>query len=260
MSRKNFVKHFGTALLATLVLLFGADAFGFCSCAVQATSAPSQEVYLSDLAWESATHGDQANYQVFKDQTFTSGNKIGGEQPLKKISLLVNGVETEFNKGLSTCASSVIVYNLSGKNAIKFSTYIGVDYAKMGSYTSTIGNPEDQRGGIVNSIQVLVDDVELYNSNGQVNPSMNATLVSVDIPSNATKLTLKCEQGFKNWGDEVDYADAKLTIAQPVNSGTDLQLSDIAWESATHGDQANYQVFKDQTFTSGNKIGGEQPL
>ncbi|MEG0485547.1 MAG: NPCBM/NEW2 domain-containing protein, partial [Oscillospiraceae bacterium] len=215
MSRKNFVKHFGTALLATLVLLFGADAFGFCSCAVQATSAPSQEVYLSDLAWESATHGDQANYQVFKDQTFTSGNKIGGEQPLKKISLLVNGVETEFNKGLSTCASSTIIYNLDGLGATKFSAYVGVDYAKLNSYTSTINSPANQQGGVVDGIQILADGAVLYDSTGPVNPSMTASLVSVNIPVGAKKLILKCEKGFQNWGDEVDYADAKLTVTMP---------------------------------------------
>ncbi|MBS8115072.1 beta-galactosidase, partial [Streptococcus suis] len=84
-------------------------------------------VYLSDLDWRSASHGDAtASKTIQKNKPFTLGNN-GSNQ---KISLkMSDGSIKEFEKGLGTIAAgpSTIQYDISGAGVSRFTTFVGLD-------------------------------------------------------------------------------------------------------------------------------------
>lgn len=211
--------------------------------------------FLSDMDWESATHGDAYKHKtVQKNKPFTKGN----EGFPNKISLqMENGEVQIFEKGLGTIADiaahpSVITYDISNQKAKRFYSYIGID--------RTAGHP-DEHHAKVEKIEVLVDDEIKYTS-GEITYDTAAILVEFEIPAGASKLKLKAYAGEKTWADEVVYADAKIEVE--VSSNQDdtpivpeegwTYLSDIDWVSATHGDAYKHkEVQKNQPFTKGNE-------
>ncbi|VRM46131.1 Glycosyl hydrolase [Streptococcus pneumoniae] len=214
--------------------------------------------YLSDMDWSSATHGDiDKTKTVQKDAPFTTGNK--GEHT--KISLLTSDDKVKyFDKGIGTVADSpsVISYDISGQGFEKFETYIGIDQS---------ANSSRSDHAVVDRIEIEIDGKVVYSSS-VTNPegfryNTQAQFISVTIPQNAKKISLKSFAGEHTWGDEVVFADAKLiktvstqTITQDLlNKGINggVYLSDLEWVDATHGDDDKSKtVQKDKPFTPGN--------
>ncbi|CNV31244.1 NPCBM/NEW2 domain-containing protein, partial [Streptococcus pneumoniae] len=161
--------------------------------------------YLSDMDWSSATHGDiDKTKTVQKDAPFTTGNK--GEHT--KISLLTSDDKVKyFDKGIGTVADSpsVISYDISGQGFEKFETYIGIDQS---------ANSSRSDHAVVDRIEIEIDGKVVYSSS-VTNPegfryNTQAQFISVTIPQNAKKISLKSFAGEHTWGDEVVFADAKL--------------------------------------------------
>ncbi|SNG73548.1 blood group cleaving endo-beta-galactosidase [Streptococcus pneumoniae] len=214
--------------------------------------------YLSDMDWSSATHGDiDKTKTVQKDAPFTTGNK--GEHT--KISLLTSDDKVKyFDKGIGTVADSpsVISYDISGQGFEKFETYIGIDQS---------ANSSRSDHAVVDRIEIEIDGKVVYSSS-VTNPegfryNTQAQFISVTIPQNAKKISLKSFAGEHTWGDEVVFADAKLIktvstqtitpdlLNKGINGG--VYLSDLEWVDATHGDDDKSKtVQKDKPFTPGN--------
>ena len=171
------------------------------------------EYYLSDLEWVSATHGDATTTKtVQKDHPFTPGNN-GNDT---KISLLMpDGTIRTFDKGLGTVAASpsIITYNLTGARVSELHTYIGIDRTAA---------PLDSNHAVVEKVEIVVDDVVLYTSvtdhPAGIVYSTSAIEVTLEIPDGAKKLELKSYAGTYTWGDEVVFADAKITAHGPFSN------------------------------------------
>ena len=149
--------------------------------------------YLSDLNWKSASAG----YGT-PSKDFVSSN--GG-----KIKLLVNGVETTFEKGLFAEANSEFVYNIDGAGFQRLQAYVGVDHSKVA------------KGGRV-VFRVFVDDVQVYESPAKMAKD-NCEYIDVDVSGGKElKLTSTYTKNPETPGDiewkyngYSDWADAKLT-------------------------------------------------
>lgn len=213
--------------------------------------------YLSDMDWESATHGDAYEHKVVqKDKSFTRGN----DNILGKISLqMQDGEIREFDKGLGTIPKtgevpSIITYNLTGVKASHFFSYVGIDR----SATSGATNPQY---GKVEKIEVVVDDVVKFTTTEPVTYHTKAITIDFEIPEGASKLELKSYAGEHTWADEVVFADARIAVERTANQITPpaeeeegwTYLSAIDWVEATHGDtDKNKTVQKNKPFSPGN--------
>lgn len=140
-------------------------------------------VYLSDLRWKEASSGWDG-HPAQKDKNVLKGI----------LALNIDGVTTEFAKGIGTHADSTIVYNIAGKGYTGFASWVGVDASREG------------RGAV--SFRILVDGVQRYDS-GVLTSADNAQYVELDI-TGAETLTLIADKGDVNWDDHADYADAKF--------------------------------------------------
>nr|2VNG_A Chain A, Cpe0329 [Clostridium perfringens]2VNG_B Chain B, Cpe0329 [Clostridium perfringens]2VNO_A Chain A, Cpe0329 [Clostridium perfringens]2VNO_B Chain B, Cpe0329 [Clostridium perfringens]2VNR_A Chain A, Cpe0329 [Clostridium perfringens] len=166
----------------------------------------SRDVYLSDLDWLNATHGDDTKSKIVqKNHPFTPGNN----NQSTKISLkMEDGSISEFEKGLGTIAGSpsTITYDISGAGVTKFFSYLGIDRS---------ANPINEQYAKVDKIEVVVDGKVIYSTINQFPNGLTyetpAIKVDLNIPENAKRLQLKSYAGEKTWGDEVVYADAKFT-------------------------------------------------
>ncbi len=141
-------------------------------------------VYLSDIAWTSATNGwgpverDRSNAD--------SGAADGG-------TITLNGVTSA--KGLGTHALSTIIYPLDGTCG-QFLADVGVD-DEVGANGSV-------------SFQVLLDGASVYTS-GTMTGSTATKTVDVAIPPTATQLRLVVGNGGDNINyDHADWAGARL--------------------------------------------------
>lgn len=171
------------------------------------------DFYLSDLEWVSATHGDATTSKtVQKDHPFTAGNN--GADTLISLKM-ADGTIQSFEKGIGTVAAnpSIISYDISGARVSHLNTYLGIDR------TAT---PPDSNHAVVEKIEIVVDGEILYTTladypNGIVYDT-SAISVSLDIPLNAETLELKSYSGAYTWGDEVVFADAKITAYGPFSN------------------------------------------
>lgn len=177
-------------------------------------------VYLSDLKWKNASHGDAlSSKSVQKNKPFTLGNN-GSSQ---KISLkLPNGTIKEFDKGLGTIASSpsTIEYNIEGAGVSRFTTYVGLDRSAGHS---------DNRYASIQKVEVEVDGKVIYttlpqypNGFGYETP---AILIDVAIPENAKTVRLKGYAGDQTWGDELVYAGAYFVATGTFKNPNDFEIS-----------------------------------
>ena len=164
-----------------------------------------ETVYLSDLDWVKATHGDaDKNKSVQKDKPFTPGNN--GKSTL--ISLLMpDGKVHDFSKGIGTVADypSTISYGIANKGFSKFSSYVGIDQS---------ANSKRSDHAFVEKVEIEIDGNIVYSSLEKhaqgLRIDTQADFITVNVPENAKTLTLKSYAGEHTWGDEVVFADAKL--------------------------------------------------
>lgn len=158
------------------------------------------EVYLSDLEWSSQSCGAPGD--------FPNGTAIDTAINGESMRLFVNGSEHTFTKGLGAHAPSTITYDIDGLGCIGFEAYVGVDLQCLDDY-------QNLNESIIKDFIVEIDGVTVANS-GQMTPDLDAYHVNVEIPENASELTLKTLAGDQDWSDWIIWGDAKLT----VQSGT----------------------------------------
>ncbi|EDL54468.1 hypothetical protein VSAK1_16042 [Vibrio mediterranei AK1] len=149
------------------------------------SSTPPASVYLSDLQEDSSTNGWGS---IEKDMS-------NGEREAQDGTTISIGGQT-FAKGLGVHANSTITYTISAGQYSRFTASVGVD--------DEVGNS----GSVV--FQVELDGV-LYYQSATLTGSDNAESVSVDIPVDATAITLKAnDAGNGNGYDHASWGDAKL--------------------------------------------------
>lgn len=194
---KKYIKYILSVILVFFVGVNGMEVYAL---------EESRDVYLSDLDWLNATHGDDTKSKIVqKNHPFTPGNN----NQSTKISLkMEDGSIREFEKGLGTIAGSpsTITYDISGAGVTKFFSYLGIDRS---------ANPINEQYAKVDKIEVVVDGKVIYSTINQFPNGLTyetpAIKVDLNIPENAKRLQLKSYAGEKTWGDEVVYADAKFT-------------------------------------------------
>ena len=171
----------------------------------------ADSVYASDLQWRSATSGDPNTNPVRRD--LSCGNHA--------ITLWDGEQERTFDKGVGTHAVSDITYDVSSLGAVRFEAYAGVDRELQ---------EVDQSHAEV-EFSVSVDGTVAYTSPAmRYDTAMEA--VSVDIPENATTVTLHVGNRGDNWGDHADWADARF-IGAPLPTVPDVSSVTITGEGVT---------------------------
>jgi len=173
-----------------------------------AIASSKKSIYLSDIP-----------YVV--DQSFVGWGSITLDKNLQSnsngglITLLIDGVKTNFLKGISAHATSNVVYDLSDYEYDYFTAYIGLD-ASMG----TSGN------GVKFFIYTSVDGENWELKTEEVPPvykgNSDAKFVKIDIKG-AKYLKLVCDSNGNNTtSDHGVYANAKLIKADYVETTTPL--------------------------------------
>ena len=162
-------------------------------------------LYLSDLAWLSATvgYGDGVN----KDRNH-NGNQISltGE----------NGEAVWFEKGLGVHAESVIKYDISDINYNTLEGYVGIDHCQ---YAADYGDVQ---------FIVLVDNEQVYDS-GMMTKTSPMKKVEITISEGAKALELRALKGENNWNDHADWAYMKFSNLYTVSfdDGTNITTSKV---------------------------------
>ncbi|MFR3558497.1 MAG: NPCBM/NEW2 domain-containing protein [Paraclostridium sordellii] len=140
--------------------------------------------YLSDYDWKSA----QTSWSSVKKDKAVSDNKLRLTDE--------NGKEVVYEKGIGTHANSTIVYNLEGKNADFFSSYVGVDRAMYG----TVGSVQ---------FEVYLDGDKAFDS-GVMNSKDTQKYVELNV-AGVKELKLVVKDGGNGIGsDHATWGDAKL--------------------------------------------------
>lgn len=177
-------------------------------------------VYLSDLNWKRASHGDASSSKTIqKNKPFSLGNN-GSSQ---KISLkMPNGTIKEFEKGLGTIAASPssIEYNIQGAEVSRFTTFLGLDRS---------AGHADNRYAVLEKVEIEVDGKVIYTTLEDYPDGITydtpAILVDVEIPENAKKLKLKGYSGDVTWGDELVYAGAYFVATGAFKNPDDFEIA-----------------------------------
>ncbi|UEL47268.1 NPCBM/NEW2 domain-containing protein [Terrisporobacter hibernicus] len=140
--------------------------------------------YLSDYDWKSANSGWGT---VNKDNSVSSNVlRLTDEK----------GQTVNFEKGIGTHSTSTIVYDLSDKNSVRFTSYVGVDRQMYNSPGSI-------------QFEVYVDGEKTFDS-GVMNSTTPMKFVDVDITeAKELKLIVK-DGGNGNGSDHATWGDAKL--------------------------------------------------
>jgi len=170
-----------------------------------AMPAQAGEVWLSDIAWTTATVGWGT---MCKDRAID----------LNHVPLSIDGIV--YNKGLGVHANSEILYNLSG-NYTTFTTDVGID-DEVGS------------NGTV-TFQIYVDDSLAFNS-GLLSYSSSTKHATVGVTEKNLLRLVVTDGGDGTSSDHADWAGAKLVEKDPPPPiQNEIWLSDIAWTIATVG-------------------------
>ncbi len=182
--------RFARVILKDIVSGSGQARIGMAELIFYEDNAPvSSFDYLSDLAWVSAT----SDYtSVVKDKP------VYASAPIKLNS--AQGVQS-FTKGLSSDTNSEIVYDLSGKNCLKFESYLG------------IATSAGKQGGEA-IFTVYADDRLIYTSPVKMRND-NCEYISLDIEGvNTLKLAAKWSGNTQNpearYNTHVVWAGAKV--------------------------------------------------
>lgn len=203
-----------------------------------------REVYLSELIWEMDNCGCLSDFPngTAKDTA------INGD-PMR---LMVDGQEKTFTKGLGTHAPSEIVYDIEGKGYKTFEAYAGVDLHTLNDYHNNSAE------GTIGNFIVKIDSKEVASS-GEMTPIMDAHYFSVEIPENATTLTLVVETGEQTWSDWADWADAKLIGGSEDSStgGTEVpSVEKVTLEPvegngiSVHVENSKINLYRDETLVA----------
>lgn len=174
-------------------------------------------MYLSDLAWKSATCGYS---------TIGIDKAVGGTNP---IQIYKDGAKTNFDKGIGTHADSTIIYDVSALNAEKFQAYCGMNATET--------------KGTGTTFQVFVDGAEKYNS-AQMLPGKNAKYIDIDI-TGAKELKLVANKAGKSNGHcASDWADAKLVLGDGPVTPTETKLEIDPSASNCKIDPAKHIIYR----------------
>ena len=193
---KKTVKR--TSLIKTALLLAG-------MACCYAAPARAGEVWLSDIAWTTATVGWGS---MCKDAAID----------INHVPLSINGVV--YNKGVGVHAASQIIYDLNGIYAV-FTSDVGVD------------DEVDTNGTVI--FQIYVDDSLVYSS-GLLTGKSPVRHASVDVTGKNQLKLVVTDGGDGASYDHADWAGAKLVEADPPPPPlNEIWLSDIAWTTATVG-------------------------
>ena len=159
----------------------------------------TEELILSDMEWVSAKHYNDAHGAAFGVQKNhcseypwycdTPGDPSTEQARYPGSGIYMNGDTTTpvlFEKCLGVAPDATIIYDISGLNAVKFDSDIGVEFTKLG--------PWQQQGGSENTVygrcqfEIYADGVQIYKSE-LLNPT-NGRHISVDIPEGTKELKL----------------------------------------------------------------------
>lgn len=133
------------------------------------------------------------------ESTKIAWGTIGKDQSPARgtISLLRQGMEVTYEKGIGAHASSEIVYNIEGKDFDFFESYIGIDQAMRASTAASA------------TFEVWVDDEKKYESS-LFKATTESEFVKVPV-TNAKVVKLIAKDAGNNGSDHTVWADAKFT-------------------------------------------------
>ncbi|GAA0591589.1 hypothetical protein GCM10009001_04630 [Virgibacillus siamensis] len=143
----------------------------------------ADQLYLSDLDWESATAGWG---MIHRDRSI-EGNPI---------TLMGDNGPVTYDKGIGTHANSEIVYDIAGKGYDTFEAVIGLD------------REANQTGSV--KFQVWADGEKLFES-GVMQRETPAQSIKVDIRGKSQLKLVVTDAGNGNGNDHADWAGAKFT-------------------------------------------------
>ncbi|WP_052343642.1 NPCBM/NEW2 domain-containing protein [Bacillus massiliigorillae] len=162
--------------------------------------------YLSDFDWKST----QNSYTAPRKDISISGKALRLSNE--------DGSEVVYEKGIGAHSNSMIVYDLTDKDADYFTSYVGVDRQMYGSVGSVI-------------FQVYVDGEKQFDS-GLMNSRDPQKFIEVNI-SGAKELKLVVTDGGNgNGSDHATWGDTKLHFANADRVFTQ-NLEDIIAEAKT---------------------------
>ena len=141
--------------------------------------------YASDLTAESTKVG----FSQFKKDNAPDGSGI---------TLLRQGVEVEYSKGIGVHANSEVVYDIEGKGYDYFESYIGIDYAKDRTRASA-------------TFEVYVDGEKKFSSD-VMKTSKDHEFVKVPVTGAKKVKLVTTDAGDSNTQDHTVWADAKFTM------------------------------------------------
>ena len=150
--------------------------------------------YLTEYDWNSTKN----SYATPNKDISTSGRtlRLTGE----------DGQEVSYERGIGAHSTSTIIYDLSDKDYVYFSSYVGVDRQMYGSVGSI-------------TFEVWVDGEKKFDS-GLMTSKDVQKYVEVDINGAKELKLVVTDGGDNNHSDHATWADAKLHFAN--NEGVDL--------------------------------------
>lgn len=244
--RKRRVFTLLLAFSMALGIIHPAAAFGDADAAVTEEASEERVTYLSDLEWERDNCGSLNDFPngTAKD-TAINGNQI---------RLKVNGQEQVFEKGLGTHAPSEIVYNIAGVGYETFEAYAGVDLLTLNDHNNNSAE------GVIGNFVVEIDG-RVAAQSGEMTPTMDAYHFEVEIPEDATTLTLVVETGENTWSDWADWADAKFiggsgnTVVAPAEGPT---LDPVAGNNIhVHMEKGTLNLYRGETLVAASESLGK---
>lgn len=144
------------------------------------------------------------------------------------ITLLRDGVDVTYAKGLGTHANSTVIYNVEGKGYDHFESYIGIDQAMKGRNSSA-------------TFEVWVDDKREYVSSTFGSDTWSE-YIKVPIKGASQVKLVTTNAGNGNGSDHSVWADAKFTynnnvsvekvIEAPVDETQVIKIADGKLEQA----------------------------
>ena len=144
--------------------------------------------YLTDYDWNAA----QYNYTVPKKDISISGNTLRLTDE--------NGEEVSFERGVGAHSTSTITYDLTDKDYVYFSSYVGVD---RGMY-NTVGSV---------SFEVYIDGEKKFDS-GLMTSKEPMKYLEVDINGAKELKLVVTDGGNGNGSDHGTWGDSKLHFAK----------------------------------------------
>ena len=184
----------------------------------------SQERYLSDMDWVSASNGWNDAHPVQKNKSVES----------KTLTMLnKDGQDQTFAKGLGVHADSRVVYDLTGLNAEYFSAYVGLDQEKK----------EESAGSVAFYIygddELLCGPVTIRRGD-----AMEQIMVSV---AGVDELALVVDKVDDNSSDHADFGDAMIGIVE----GTEAEAHQVIAQASPKAGGTVSSVVDGETNTTG---------